>query len=269
MSLSKARRGYLFARILFILSLGAAADYAAAVQDANDEAVGASDETVPFSTLLEKSVAITSQASVFNWRRSPALLSLGLGQAVEMNNFDNDNLGLRLRIPSGDWLWSVLVRKTWVTETEGSAVVAKTPYLQGGRPSRVDLGFGADLPVAEGVGNQRFTWLPRTQFVLSLVSELELAFYQGMGGHGGPKEKLWSIISPDLGDEDYAAVQKQAPGGMRVSRARLNAALGFNIDLMHRSGVIFGLRSLWHQVLSADKGMGPWRSLSFEVGYGF
>ena len=219
---------------------------------------------VPLDALINRSVGIVKRPAVLDWRASPIIVSLQVGQPVEYNNFDATQFNLDLRFPGASFSYRLGLSNVRVKDTKASLQLAQGPYFQSGRPSHIELQNALETPLIEGIGSQLWSWMPTTQFVLSGVLQLNSAIYgNGLSG-------FKNLKNIQFNDDELEQQKSHAPEGMRISRFRHDIAFGLQWDNYYRTRVFWNFRALGHKsIAAAPEDLKGWLSFSLGAGYVF
>lgn len=224
-----------------------------AAQIATNEAsdLGESDGPAtykPLDALATRILGKVSRPSIYQWRQSPVMMRVNLGQVVELTQFDVSQKGLAFIVPGDDSYWELGLTRITVSATDGSDQLALTTYEQPGRPSHWQLRTGFGYSVVEGIGNNIFTFLRPTQFVLMAQTRLLYRYYPGAmaGMEGG--EQLAAVLNPALTEQEIDNVSDSMPPGMILDASRMSLQFGLSLEVYDASGL--------HSTLSVALGHG-------------
>jgi hypothetical protein len=227
-----------------LLLLGALTAPAARADDAEPD-----DSLLPYRTpfpvLVQRSIGTASKPVEFDWRRTDVQLAATGDQVFELNNFNSLRAGGLARIPSAGVLYEIGVSYVWVWDTPSSELLARTPYRQPGRPSRLELDLTLALPVAEGV----VTWFPRffpaAEMVFNAYGGLRYVVYPQGYAHLQLGQVARAVLSPSLSDEELDNLEAHRLDAMEVDSGRYGFMVGFGNDLYFRSGVFVSPRMMF------------------------
>jgi hypothetical protein len=223
---------------------------------------------VPLPALSNRILGQTFRPAVLDWRNSSYLIHPSFGQLLELNNFETTRLGLAMRIPNDGMQLKFGLSYAHVAATHSSELLAKTPYRQAGRPSRIEADFGIESPVAEGILSQLLTFIPEAQVVFSLQATLRYLYYMGSTKGMSTRSTLGAWFSPRLTEMELQNLRRKAPAGMYLDQARINGGAGFAADVYFASRMYVNQSlTLMTPMLAPDSGLAYMWDLSLGVGY--
>lgn len=202
------------------------------------------DHRSVFDALAERAIGLTSKRLRFDWRKGTIQAAMLGGLPAELNNFESLRTGAVLRFPTGSLLLSLGVNYVWVSGTPSTEDLSMTPYRQAARPSRWELDFGLDWPLAEGIVTPLPRILPAAQLTLTLHAQLRYLIYPGGMEGLGVKDTLKALIAGRLTDAELDNLESQRMPGMTLDPGRYVALVGIGDDLYFRSGFFFSHRVL-------------------------
>lgn len=238
-----------------------------------------------FDTLTAKALGATSRAVGFDWREADWHVGILTGELLERNNFGSFRLGGMVRHVVGDLSVEGALNYVFVRSTPSSELLALTPYIQAGRPSRWELDVNVSYPLAEGVVTPLYDILPGTELVFSVTAGARYLFYPELiarsqewnQGETWTRMETWQetgalLFSPRLSDESVDLLREDTLGGMKLDPALLHVMLGPSLDIYVQPGVYVTGRALFAiPVLNSAtlSSLALWPELSFAVGYAF
>lgn len=200
---------------------------------------------LPYEQLVERAVGSVSRPVRFDWRKKSIHLGAVVAQPIEFNNFNSFRLGGLARFPTGDVLLSVGVGYVWTFGTEASDQLSLTPYLQSGRPSRFEVDFGVDVPVAEGIVTLWPAFFPALELVFSACVQLRYLFYPNSYDGIGVGDALLGALSPQLSDRELNNLLDDRLPGMGVDQQRYHLLAGFSTDIYLEAGLFIAPKVLF------------------------
>lgn len=223
------------------------------------------ENLLPIEAMTARSIGLVKRSAVFEWRESSVIVDFNFGQPIEYNNFNSKTFGLDLRFPQSSSYIRLGISKTIVTDSKTSRDLRATPYYQAGRATRWELSPAFELTIHEGIGNQLFSVIPPSQFVLAAVLEFNIAFYKT----NDPlfiKRVASTRISGDEEESGYSG----APQSLKLSRARHDLGVGLQWDNYFASGFKWNYRALFHYApLAGSHGSELKHWISFAIGAGY
>ncbi len=223
---------------------------------------------VPIEDAVRTVLGTTSRPVVFDWRRSSGLLQGEISQPVELNNFESRRLTAAVRWPLESGTATTSLSHVSTQGTEATETIARTPYLQTGRPSRWELGLGYDFAFAEGIVTMLPSFLPEAEMVFSISGEMRYLFYPGAWKENKGGQKFSSLFKTEINSTERAWLDSRKPAGMRIDPTRLDFLLGGRLDLFFKPGLFLSPSALIAlPFLRAKGGLGLWWSLGVGVGY--
>lgn len=228
------------------------------------------ERSVPFQTLVDRSLGQTGRAVLFDWRKSAVLAEAVVGELLELNNFRSTRFGIGARWPGRSWIFGAHAAYVWARETPSSRLVALTPYRQAGRPSRFELDASFELPLAEGVATIRSGWFPSIELVLAGEGRIRYLVYPTSFRVEKGFALARALIKPRLGAAELEGLREFRLGGMQVETPRYNTLLGLRLDAYLADGMSFQQGALLAVPLNASaSGLRWWWELRFGMGYAF
>lgn len=225
----------------------------------------------PIDKLSQATIGQASRAVRYDWRRMNVGASFQLTQILELNNFFTIGSGVAVRKPYGDFMLelSLLSVETWGSES--TAKLALTPYRQGGRPSRWEVGLTGGFPLAEGVLTPRFSFLPASEWVFNVVAGARYVYYPGQSANMGFLEAVSTMFLPVLNEKELGNLDATRPPGMQIIDSRYFLLFGVSSDIYTHSGLFLTPRAmLGLPALSANtSSLGWWWELSMNLGWAF
>ena len=221
---------------------------------------------MPISVAYDNILGSVDRASVFEWRKYK-LVSLAVGQLIELNTFDVSKVQVGIRFPmliSDEFNLQVDLGYVDVDSTYSSDYISNTPYRQAGRPSHFELDLGMDFPISEGVGNNIMEIIPVFQMSISLQARLRYLIYPSAISAMLEWEAIYKIFSPDLTTEELKFLSKSAPRGMKIEQNRYDFLFGTRVDLYSRKRFFLHLDNM---IAMSYGSLGSWIELSLGIGY--
>ena len=222
--------------------------------------------------LAERTIGSTSRPVAFDWRDTHIQVGGTASFLAELNNFDSARFGGHLRFPGEKMIFEVELSWVNVWETSSSRLLELTPYRQAGRPSRVELGLGAAIPLAEGTVTLAPRLLPAAELVVNGYVELRYLFHPYGFTDMGVKDVAKAILTPQLNDDELANLERVRPGGMQLDPARYEMMLGIGDDLYFDGGFFLSPRVMVALPLLAPvtgTGLGMWGDVRIVAGVAF
>lgn len=240
---------------------------------------------VPVERLTEHFLGTASRPVRFDWRRSLFALGLTGSELLERNNFGSFRLGGVARRAFLDVMVEVAVNYVFVNGTESSELLALTPYIQAGRPPRLEIDGNVSYPLFEAVVTPVIDLIPPAEFVLFGTAGVRYLLYPQavVGDRDWESLDTWrdtetwrevgaSLLSPSLTDEDRLVVERDVLGGMLLDSARVHALAGLTLDIYYQPGLFISPRAMIAApVLTPVSGtqLGFWWEMTLAVGYAF
>lgn len=197
----------------------------------------------PFPVLTERVLGTASRSVEFDWRRTRLHLGATGAQLFELNNFDSLRAGGVARLPSDNLLYELGVGWVFVNDTDGSELLALTPYRQPGRPRRVAVDFNVGIPLAEGVVTTAPRWFPAVELVFSAYAGLRYAWYPGAAEGQRFRERVGAAVNPRITKPERENLDAARLDAMRVDPGRYTTMIGFGNDIYFRQGVYVNPRA--------------------------
>lgn len=219
------------------------------------------------SDLVDGTIGSASRPLRFDWRKASYGLSIMASNLAELNEFTSWRLGGQTRFIS-DGFW-VDLGLSWVftRSTESSGQLARTPYRQWGRPSRVELDVDVALPLAEGIVTAWPSIFPAAELVLSANVGVRYLYYPGALSGAGFLGTLGGLLSAQLTSRELAHLDGHRAPGMAVDPARFGVLVGLNTDVYFGNGVFFYPRVLAAVPLNSVTHLKLWWELTLGFGY--
>ncbi|MCP4500571.1 MAG: hypothetical protein GY822_11480 [Deltaproteobacteria bacterium] len=239
----------------------------------------------PVDRLVEQTLGSTSRPVGFDWRDTWAQFGITGSELLERNNFGSFRIGAMTRKPFGDVMVEIAANYVYVFGTESSRLLALTPYIQPGRPSRIEFDVNVSYPIIEGVVTPFFNFFPPMEMVFSGTAGARYLLYPKavMGTRDWKKIDTWTntstwrevgltLATPQLTEEDRVSMEREVLGGMMLDPARIQTLVGFSFDVYMQPGFFVSTKALLAvPALLTVSGtrLGFWPELSVALGYAF
>ncbi len=239
----------------------------------------------PVDRLTEQYIGSASRAVGFDYRDSWFQLAVIGSELIERNNFGSFRIGGLLRKSFLDVMFEGAVTYVYVMPTESSRLLALTPYVQAGRPTRIEFDVNISYPLFEGAVTPLFDFLPRAELVFAATAGGRYLLYPraviGDRDWSQPntwtQQSTWREIGTGLGtvqlnEDDQLFIERSMPGGMLLDPARVHTLVGFTFDGYIQPGAFVSFRPMLAvPVLATVSGtqLGFWWEISLAVGYAF
>lgn len=223
----------------------------------------------PFQVLTNRTIGSASQPVAFNWRRTRVHFAATGGFLFELNTFNSARVGGLVRIPARKVLLEAGVTYNPVWDSVSSRQIAETRFRQPGRPSRIEIDFAVDVPLAEGVVTVAPKWFPSVQLVFNGLLGLRYAIYPAGFRNLRAGQVAGAIVSPGLTPEEIDNLESVRLEGMAVDPARYGLYLGISNDLYFERGVFVTPRVIAALPLFApvtESQLPFWLDVSLAVG---
>lgn len=206
-----------------------------------DDADESDDPLSPHRTnldvLSERTIGTASRPVRFNWRRTKAHVAVTGGFSFELNNFNSGRVGAIGRFPSGGLIFEVGAAYAAVGDTRSSELLARTPYRQPGRPPRMEVDFGAVIPLAEGIVTANAKFVPALQLVFTGYVGLRYNLYPTGWRGMTVRQVAGAIFNPSLTDIEVDNLDDARLDAMNVDRGRYGLMIGFGNDIYFKQGL--------------------------------
>jgi len=227
-------------------------------------------DAAPVEEIVRTVLGTATRPVAFAWRKAEVILTGEYAGLVEYNNFESHRLGLVSRWPGEMGTFDASIAHVTTSGTQATHTLARTPYLQTGRPSRWELGLGYSFALAEGVVTWAPSFLPQSQMVFSVAGEMRYLFYTDAWKAQKGGKKFTSLLKTEVNGTGKAALDKTKPEGMRVDPSLLDFLVGPRLDVYVRPGIVVSPTvKIALPLLRAQGGLGLWWLASLEAGYAF
>jgi hypothetical protein len=226
----------------------------------------------PVQALTEHFVGSTSRAVRFDWRRSPVMVGLAVGEVVEKNNFSQQRYGLLGRKAFSDLILEVGVQLYLSDDTPSSELLALTPYRQAGRPAHLEIDLNVGYALAEGVVTPLASFIPPAEVALVALGGVRYLGYWQTFPDRPIQDIGLSLASPQLGQIELERLDADAPEAMAIDPARLHALVGLGVDTYLQPGLWVSPRAMLAVpilVPVTNTSLGFFWELTLVVGWAF
>jgi hypothetical protein len=222
--------------------------------------------------LTEHFVGSTARAVRFDWRRSPVMVGVSVGEVVEKNNFSAQRYGLLGRKAFSDLILEVGVQLYVSDDTASSAQLALTPFRQAGRPGHLEIDLNVGYAVAEGVVTPLAAFMPPAEVALVALGGVRYLGYWQTFPDRPIQDIGLSLASPQLSTIELERLDRDAPEAMAIDPARLHALVGLAVDTYLQPGLLVSPRAMLAApvlVPVTNTSLGFFWELSLVVGWAF
>jgi hypothetical protein len=226
----------------------------------------------PVQALTEHFVGSTARAVRFDWRRSPVMVGVSVGEVVEKNNFSAQRYGLLGRKAFSDLILEVGVQLYVSDDTASSAQLALTPFRQAGRPGHLEIDLNVGYAVAEGVVTPLAAFMPPAEVALVALGGVRYLGYWQTFPDRPIQDIGLSLASPQLSTIELERLDRDAPEAMAIDPARLHTLVGLAVDTYLQPGLLVSPRAMLAApvlVPVTNTSLGFFWELSLVVGWAF
>lgn len=199
-------------------------------------------QRTPLQALNEHFLGSAARSVRYDWRSSPVMLGVLVGEVLERNNFGQWRLGAMGRKAFGDILLDGGVNIYFAYPTASSETLALTPFRQAGRPGHLEIDVNLGYAVAEGVVTPMLSFLPPAEMVLVVYAGARYLGYWETFPSRPIQDIAVDLVLPQLSQTERLRLEDAALGGMSVDPARFHVMLGVSLDVYLQPGVFVSPR---------------------------
>ncbi len=199
---------------------------------------------MPLPVLLDRAIGVTARPVAYNWRASPVQFAVVGGRIAELNTFNSARVGGLVRVPSAGAMIEVSASYVASWDSSASRALALTPYVQAGRPSRLEVDALFGVPFAEGIVTAAPRLVPALQLVLNGYVGLRYAVYPTGYARLRPGEVGVALVAPALSEKELANLNDARLDAMEVDPSRYWVVAGLGQDIYLKQGLFVSPRLL-------------------------